>query len=61
MEIEIGQHYYHKHMYQQFVVLAIDGDYVWLKSEDYYLTTMKSQLEIEKTPLPLPQTDMRDL
>ena len=53
MEIEIGEYYYHKHMYQRFLVLAIDGQYVWLKSEDYYLTTMKSELEKEKAPLPL--------
>jgi len=42
-------------MYQQFQVLGIDGEYVWLKSEDYYLTTMKCQLEKEKAPLPLPE------
>lgn len=53
MEVKVGESYYHKHMYQQFQVLAIDGEYVWLKSEDYYLTTMKSQLEREKAPLPL--------
>lgn len=55
MEVKVGEYYYHKHMYQQFLVLAIDGQYVWLKSEDYYLTTMKSQLEKEKTLLPLPE------
>lgn len=55
MEVKVGQYYYHKHMYQHFLVLAIDGEYVWLKSEDYYLTTMKSQLETEKTPLTLPE------
>lgn len=51
MEIKVGEYYYHKHMYQKFQVLAIDGDYVWLKSEEYYLTTMISQLEKEKTPI----------
>lgn len=55
MEVKIGDLCYHKHMYQQFTVLAIDGDYVWLKSEEYYLTTMKSQLEKEKTVLPVPE------
>ena len=54
MEVNIGDLCYHKHMYQQFTVLAIDGDYVWLKSEDHYLTSMKSQLEKEKAPLPEP-------
>jgi len=54
MEVKIGDLCYHKHMYQQFTVLAIDGNYVWLKSEDHYLTTMVSQLEKEKAPLPLP-------
>ena len=42
-------------MYQNFVVLAIDGDYVWLKSEEHYLTTTIGQLEKEKPPLPLPK------
>ena len=55
MEVNVGEFYFHKHMYQRFQVLGIDGDYVWLKSEDYYLTTTKSQLEKEKTPLPVPE------
>ena len=59
MEVEIGQYYYHKHMYQHFLVLAIDGDYVWLRSEEHYLTTTKSQLEKEKAPLPLPDNGVK--
>ena len=55
MEVKVGEHYYHKHMYQKFIVLAIDGDYVWLKSEEHYLTTTIGQLEKEKPPLPLPK------
>jgi hypothetical protein len=58
MEVKVGQYYYHKHMYQHFQVLAIDGQYVWLKSEDYYLTTLISQLEKEKTPLPVPENSV---
>jgi hypothetical protein len=57
MEVKVGDLCYHKHMYQQFEVLSIDGNYVWLKSEDHYLTTMKSQLEKEKALLPLPDND----
>ena len=59
MEVKVGELYYHKHMYQQFQVLGIDGEYVWLKSEDYYLTTTKSQLEKEKAPLPLPDNGVK--
>ena len=59
MEVKVGEFYYHKHMYQHFQVLAIDGDYVWLKSEDYYLTSMKSQLEKEKTKLSLPNNGVK--
>ena len=55
MEVKIGDLCYHKHMYQQFTVLAIDGNYVWLKSEEHYLTTVMSELVEEKSPLPLPK------
>ena len=51
MEVKVGEYYYHKHMYQHFKVLSIDGNFVWLKSEDYYLTTTISELIKEKTPL----------
>ena len=51
MEVKVGDTYYHKHMYQQFTIMAIDGNYVWLKSEDHYLTTTISQLEKEKSPI----------
>jgi hypothetical protein len=54
MEVNVGDFYYHKHMYQKFQVMAIDGNYVWLKSEEYYLTTTIGELEKEKAPLPLP-------
>jgi hypothetical protein len=54
MEVNVGDFYYHKHMYQQFQVMSIDGNYVWLKSEEYYLTTTIGELEKEKAPLPLP-------
>ena len=59
MEVKVGEYYYHKHMYQQFQVLAIDGDYVWLKSEEYYLTTTIINLEKEKAPLPLPNNGVK--
>jgi hypothetical protein len=54
MEVNVGDFYSHKHMYQKFQVMAIDGNYVWLKSEEYYLTTTIGELEKEKAPLPLP-------
>jgi len=54
MEVNVGDFYYHKHMYQKFQVMSIDGNYVWLKSEEYYLTTTIGELEKEKAPLPLP-------
>jgi hypothetical protein len=57
MEVNVGDFYYHKHMYQKFQVMAIDGNYVWLKSEEYYLTTTIGELEKEKAPLPLPDKD----
>ena len=59
MEVKVGEYYYHKHMYQQFQVLAIDGDYVWLKSEEYYLTTKMCNLEKEKTHLPVPNNGVK--
>ena len=59
MEVKVGEHYYHKHMYQRFEVLAIDGDYVWLKSDEHYLTTMITNLEKEKAPLPLPNNGVK--
>ena len=59
MEVKVGEYYYHKHMYQQFKALAIDGEYVWLKSEEHYLTTTISQLEKEKAPLPLPDDGVK--
>ena len=59
MEVKVGEYYYHKHMYQHFQVLSIDGEYVWLKSEDYYLTSMISQLEKEKASLPLPDNGVK--
>lgn len=55
MEVKIGDLCYHKHMYQQFRVLAIDGAFVWLKSEDHYMTTTMSELVEEKTSLPVPE------
>lgn len=55
MEVKIGDLCYHKHMYQQFKVLAIDGNFVWLKSEEHYLTTTMSELIEEKTSLPVPE------
>lgn len=55
MEVKIGDLCYHKHMYQQFRVLAIDGTFVWMKSEDHYMTTTMSELVEEKTPLPVPE------
>ena len=55
MEVKIGDLCYHKHMYQQFKVLAIDGNFVWLKSEEHYLTTTMSELIKEKTSLPVPE------
>ena len=55
MEIKVGELYFHKHMYQRFQVLAIDGNFVWLKSEEHYLTTTINQLEKEKPPLPGPE------
>ena len=55
MEVKIGDLCYHKHMYQQFTVLAIDGNFVWLKSEEHYLTTTMSELIKEKTSLPVPE------
>lgn len=59
MEVKVGEYYYHKHMYQRFEVLAIDGNYVWLKNEEHYLTTMISNLEKEKAPLPLPNNGVK--
>jgi hypothetical protein len=59
MEVNVGDLYYHKHMYQQFTIMAIDGNYVWLKSEDHYLTTTISQLEKEKALLPLPDNGVK--
>jgi hypothetical protein len=59
MEVNIGDFYYHKHMYQLFQVMAIDGNYVWLKSEEHYLTTTISELEIEKVTLPLPENGVK--
>lgn len=55
MEVVVGETYYHKHMYQQFTVLAIDGNYVWLKSEEYYLTTTIGELEKEKSTIKEPK------
>jgi hypothetical protein len=55
MEVKIGDLCYHKHMYQQFKVLAIDGNFVWLKSEEHYLTTTMSELIDKKTSLPVPE------
>ena len=55
MEVKIGDLCYHNHMYQQFRVLAIDGTFVWLKSEDHYMTTTMSELVEEKTSLPVPE------
>ena len=55
MEVKVGDLCYHKHMYQQFRVIAIDGNFVWLKSEEYYLTTTMGELIDEKTPLPIPE------
>jgi hypothetical protein len=54
MEVIVGEYYYHKHMFQRFEVLAIDGNFVWLKGEEHYLTTTISELQKEKAPLPLP-------
>jgi hypothetical protein len=51
MEVNVGDLYYHKHMYQQFKVMAIDGNYVWLKSEEYYLTTTIGELEKDKSSI----------
>ena len=51
MEVKVGDLCYHKHMYQQFRVIAIDGNFVWLKSEEYYLTTTMDELIDEKKPL----------
>ena len=59
MEVKVGEYYYHKNMYQRFKVIAIDGNYVWLKSEDHYLTTTMIQLEKEKPPLPLPNNGVK--
>jgi hypothetical protein len=55
MEVKVGDLCYHNHMYQQFRVLAIDGNFVWLKSEEYYLTTTMGELIDEKKPLPIPE------
>jgi len=55
MEVKVGDLCYHKHMYQQFRVLAIDGNFVWLKSEEHYLTTTMGELIDEKTALPVPE------
>lgn len=55
MEVKIGDLCYHKHMHQQFRVLAIDGNFVWLKSEEYYLTTTMGELIDEKKSLPIPE------
>jgi hypothetical protein len=59
MEVNVGDFYYHKHMYQKFQVMAIDSNYVWLKSEEYYLTTTIGELEKEKAPLPLPDNGVK--
>jgi len=59
MEVNVGDLCYHKHMYQQFRVLAIDGNFAWLKSEEHYLTTTISELEKEKASLPLPNNGVK--
>ena len=64
MEITIGSLYYVKHMGQQFKLLGLDYTLedcpaAWLVTIDsdtkpIYMTTRLDNLELEKTPLPLP-------
>lgn len=64
MEIEIGNLYYVTHMGQQFKLLGVDYSIedcpaAWLVTIDsetfpIYMTTRLDNLELEKTPLPLP-------
>ena len=64
MEVIVGNLYYVKHMGQQFRLLGLDYTVkdcpaAWLVTIDsntmpIYMTTRLDNLELEKTPLPLP-------